>query len=389
MFLGVATKLSRQGYIVTQLVPLRRSAIEAAGHCLFRFNKLYNDGVPEQSDPALRGIAFHACAHRYILRLVDRQLRSDAEESRLGFAEGIASVSDFPARLVMEVRTLFDRWAERFELDLNAYLTSEEHAERSEQTFTPDLVYIRPSGLEIVDFKTFWVGLTETQARADWQTRWYIRNAMVEWPNCPKYIFTYHFVRLNAVLSVEFQPHELDDLQREIEAVQSRILESTRTGQWPATPGPACTYCNLACPALDNWPIVPKRLTASLATDVAGKLVAAEQMLKLAKKALKGYCAENGPLSVNGVIWDNRPSISRSYSIDVVLEVFKKLKIDRQAVEVIAAGGDLSLSHSALKRIFRLYPDAEQMLEGLAKEKTTYRFSAQRPGEDDDGDGDA
>jgi hypothetical protein len=366
------------------MIPLRRSAVEAAGQCLFRYNKLYNEGVPEQNDPALRGIAFHACAHRYILRLVDKRLVNDAEEAREAFAEGIAAIADFPARLVVEVRTLFDRWAEKFDLDVDAYLTSEEHAERSEQTFTPDLVYLRPTGLQIVDFKTYWVGLTEAQARADWQTRWYIRNAMIEWPNCGSYTFTYSFVRLNSSLSVTFQPHELDDLQREIEAVQGRILESHRTGMWAATPGPACSYCNLKCPAVDNLPIVPKRLDGPLALQVAEKLLAAEQLIKLAKKALKGYCAENGPVTVNGIEWANRPTVSRSIPVDAILDAFKKLKIDRQAAEVLAAGGDLTISASALGKIQRLYPELENLLAPHVREKTGYRFSARKPGDDEE-----
>lgn len=364
---------------------MRRSAIEAAGQCLYRYNKIWNEGVPEQSDPALRGIAFHACAHKYILRLVEKQLRADAEEARLAFTEGIASVTDFPARLIVEVRQLFDRWAERFELDVSAYVTSEEHTERSDQTFTPDLVYARPHHLEIVDFKTYWVMVTEQQAKTDWQARWYVRNAMREWPNFQTYVFTYHFVRLNTTLSVEFQSHELDDLQREIEAVQSRIVESHRTGEWSATPGPSCSYCDLACPAVDNLPIVPKRLTPALANEVAGKLLAAEQVIKLAKKALKGYCVEHGPIDVNGVVWDNRPSIQRTYPLDVVLEAMGKCKIDRQAAEVQAMGGDMTLSHSSLKKLFKQFPEFEQALKGKAKEKPMYRFSAKAAG-DEEGD---
>jgi len=115
-------------------------------------------------------------------------------------------------------------------------------------------------------------------------------------------------------------------------------------------------------------------------------VLVAEKQLKAVKKVLKESVTVDGPISVNGVVWDNRPSVSRSYPIDKVLEGFKKLKIDRQAAEVIAAGGDLSISQSALSKVFRLYPDLEPILAEAVKEKTTYRFSAKKPGDDEEDD---
>jgi hypothetical protein len=357
---------------------LRRSAIEAAGHCLFRYKQIWVEGVEDMSDYARRGIAFHACAHRYILRLVDKHLSQDREEAEAAFLEGLASVGHLPGRLVGEVRQLFDRWAENFELDLRWFLAAEERQERSEQAFTPDLVYGRPDCLEIIDFKTHWVALTEEQAKADFQAKWYLRNAMIEWPGFPQYRFTFIFVRLGVTVSIPYHPDMLETLSREVAGVQAQIETAERTGEWPATPGPACGYCELKCPIVDNPLIVPKRLvTLVQAQQIGGWILAGERMLGLAKKALKAFCAVNGPVDVRGVLWDNRPRNERRYPIGQVLEILQKRNI-------FGAFDELTLSHSALVPLFKRFPALADDLASVAIDKQTWRFSAKKPGGEDE-----
>src|SRR5436190_23706285 len=101
----------------------RRSALEAFA-CPRRYKALYVDGVPDASDPARRGSSFHAAAHRYIAALVRTKQESDFELARAALREGLAE-SITPAHLVAEVTDLFWRWVEKFELDLDAFLTVE------------------------------------------------------------------------------------------------------------------------------------------------------------------------------------------------------------------------------------------------------------------------
>ena len=178
---------------MSSLPILRRSAIQTATSCLYRYDKIWRQGVPDTSDLAAVGIGFHACAHRYIERLQVQGLPADAEEARAAFTEGIAAALT-PQRLVSEIRDLFFVWAERFELDTEWFLAAEEHQiGKTDQEFTPDLVYGRPTGVEIVDFKTFWHPLTEAQIRKDFQAQFYTYNAMRIWPNFPTYTFTHVF----------------------------------------------------------------------------------------------------------------------------------------------------------------------------------------------------
>src|SRR4030095_12974586 len=207
----------------TTLAILRRSAIEAAGNCLYPYKRIWVDGIDDMSGYAIRGIAFQACAHRYSLRLVERGLGQDQEEAEAAFLEGIASVGRLPGRLVAEVRQLFDRWAENFELELPWFLAAEERQERSDQAFTPDLVYGRPDCLEIVDFKTFFVAPTLEQAKADFQAMWYMRTAVSECPSFPEYRFTFEFVVLGMSISIAFRPEMVTTLTRQVAAVQAQI----------------------------------------------------------------------------------------------------------------------------------------------------------------------
>ena len=222
------------GESIVTLPVLRRSAIQSAKSCLHRFNQIWNLGVPDSNDYSLRGIAFHACAHRYIERLVQCQLPADEEEAKAAFSEGIAAALT-PAHLVPEVRGIYMKWAENFGLDLEAFVTAEEHQiGNNQQVFTPDLVYARPTGLEIVDFKTFFQPMTEAQVRSDWQARWYSYNAHRIWKNFPQYAFVQSYVRYGTSTRVVFTPGDLATFADEVTAIAETIRN--RAAQRGLTP---------------------------------------------------------------------------------------------------------------------------------------------------------
>jgi hypothetical protein len=354
---------------------------------LFRYKAHWVDGVPDQNDFSLRGIAFHACAHNYIMRLVELQIQSDADEARAAFKEAIAE-SQTPAHLVPEVHEIFLGWAEHFELDLQWFMAAEQHEiGKNQHTFTPDLVYARPTGLEIVDFKTYWVAMTEEQIRNDFQSKFYIYNARRIWPNFPTYTFTHSYVRFGSKVSVQFTENDLAPFADEVEAIVRTIQVAEERDEWPATPGPECAYCSLACPVVDNPMLVPKRLTVpEQAVLVGGTILAMEAWVRTAKKALKAYCAGNGPITVKGVEFDNRPVMQRSYPIDQVLAEMKALGVDADAAVLATDNYSLTISHSALAKIFRAYPMLEERLQVAQRQKLTYRFGAKKPGADEDED---
>lgn len=368
-----------------QMVPVyRRSELESiAQGCLHRHKSLWLDGVDDSSDISLLGIAFHAVNHRYLLRLVEKKLPFDHEEAQQAFIEGMA-IAQLPARLIPELRMVWTFHAAKFAFDPERFLAAEERGVEEGVAWTPDLVQAHPesNALEIVDFKSGWAPpMTEADLRENFQARVYSRYARDRWPNFGEYHFTLHAVRFNKRVTVAFRAEDLDVIDIEIQAAITTIELAKETNSWPAIPGPACRFCQLACPIADNKIAFPKRLSLEQREPVAGQVLVIEKALKAAKKLLKESVATHGPIDVHGVVFDNRPSISKTYPVDAILDAFKKLKIDRQAADVLSAGGDLTISASALKKVMRLYPELESMLAVSVREKTTYRFGAKQAGE--------
>jgi len=364
----------------------RRSELEAiVDGCLLRYKALWIDGVDDSSDISLIGVAFAKIKHLYVMRLVDKGLPQDAEEAHDAFIEGVA-ITQLPARLIPETRDLWEFHASKFALAVDRFVTAEEKDASGQVAFAPDLVLAHESNtLEVIDDKSGWhPPLTEAELKTNFQARVYSRYARDRWPNFRQYDFTLYAVRFNKRVTVSFTQQELDTVDVEIQAAISTIELAKAANAYPAIPGPACRFCTLKCPVADNQMSLPKRLSLEQRLPVAEWLLVADKQLKAMKKLLKESVTANGPISVRGVVWDNRPSVSRSYPVDAILSAFQKLKIDRQASDVLAAGGDLTISASALKKIMRLYPELETMLQLSERQKTTYRFGAKKPGDDED-----
>lgn len=330
----------------------RRSALESFDGCPHRYNVLYNlctcghgyaahmmpDGacladpeghcacpgftpVEDRGDESQRGIAFHEAAFRYIDRLAKAQVPSDAEEASLAFQEGIA-LTQLPFHLVDHVARLWSRFVAWFELDLGAYLTGEERQETDRFTWIPDLVYVRPQGVEITDWKTYYKGLTRDQAVKEFQLKFYLVHAMDLWPGFPTYTFTFNFVRLAHQVSITLTPDQVEAFRDEVLAIDLALTEAERgTNTYPAIPGSHCTLCRLACPLVDNPARLPIRLTTKAEAEAAfGRVLVLEQELKTLKKSLGGWCYQEGPLWFRGQEYAHRATTSRRFKLSDVRE---------------------------------------------------------------------
>jgi hypothetical protein len=367
----------------------RRSALEAYDGCPYRYDQLYNQGVEDRGDESQRGIAFHEIAFRYIDRLAKAQVPSDAEEAALAFQEGIA-LSQLPAHLVHEVAKLWRRFAEWFQLDLQAYLSAEEQQESERFTWIPDLVYVRPQGIEIKDWKTYYKGLTELQARREFQLKFYLVQALDIWPNFPAYTFTFNFVRIGYEVAVTFTPDEIEDFRPEVEAILLLLEEAERTQNWPAIPGSHCTLCRLACPIVDNPARLPVRLnTKAEAMQAAGEIMALTQRRKVLTKALAGWCNQEGPIVVKGQEFAHRSSTSKTYPALDVLDLLGA-RYDEAGLRRLLVSATAVTKADPLKLL-----KGDDDLAALAKTTTRWRFSDKKAGaigdadqNDDDDDND-
>lgn len=331
----------------------RRSALESYDGCPYRYNQLYNLGIEDRGDESQRGIAFHEAAFRYIARLVKRRLVADADEARAAFIEGVA-LTQLPAHIVHEVARIWERFAEYFELDLDAYMAAEEQQEDERFTWIPDLVYVRPRGVEIKDWKTYYKGLTDVQARKEFQLKFYLVRAMDIWPGFPTYTFTFNFVRIGYEVSVSLTPDAIEKFRPEVESILVSLEAAEKTQSWPAIPGSHCTLCRLKCPIVDNPARLPARFTNGQdAADAAGEILALEQRLKALKKALAGWCNQEGPVTVKGQLFSHRSNELRGYAAGTVVDLLRDSYPNRLAPDgetLLDQGNLLQVSAGAIKK---------------------------------------
>lgn len=303
----------------------RRSSIESFGGCPYRYDQTTNKGVIDKGDESIRGVTFHEAALQYIRRLAAKHLASDADEAQAALIDGLA-LSNLPHHLLSEVSKIWGRFAEWFQLDLDAYLSSEELQETDRFTWIPDLVYLRPMGPEIIDWKTYFKGLTRQQALKEFQLKFYLLMALKLWPGFPTYTFTFNFVRLGYEVRITLTPDEIEKFSPEVEGALAALEEAERTGQYPAIPGSHCTLCRLACPLVDNPARMPIRVgTKTEAESMAGQILVLQQKLKTYSKALQGWVGAEGPLVVNGQQFLFRESEVRKFQAVKVLDVLGKV----------------------------------------------------------------
>lgn len=366
-----------------QLKIYRRSELEAikptidSVGCLFRFDKIWNRGVDDSSDVSLVGIAFHAIQHSYIMELLENHISQDQELAQKAFVQGVTSAQT-PSRLLPEVQALWDWHAPSFELPIERFVAAEERGTVGDVGFTPDLVLGHPeqNALEIIDFKSGWhPPVSEDALKVLFQARCYSKYAQDRWPGFSGYRFTLNAVRFKKSVSVTFTPTELDAVELEVRAAIATIEHARETNQWPATAGPSCSFCSLDCPIASQIQTLPIRLLKDDVPKLASWLLVADKQLKAAKKLLKAAVGVYGPLTVNGVEWNNRPSQSKAYPIQALMDVLQ-MRGGMGAFE----DKSLTISYSALKKLFKMYPGLEDDLAGVVQSKTTYRFGAAKPG---------
>ncbi len=370
--------------------------------------------IEDRGDESQRGIGFHEIAFRYIARLAQARTQADAGEASLAFREG-AALAQLPSRLAGQVARLWGRFTEWFHLDLDAYFAAEEMQVsafclsctwRGDEadvvwkgsgsptdpalatcpecggpavgaTWIPDLVYVRPHEVEVIDWKTFFKGLTETQARQEFQLKFYLWQALHLWPGFAHYRFTFNFVRLGWQVSIRFTPEEIEAWSDEIKGIVLSIEESKRTNNYPAVPGNHCGVCRLVCPVVDNPFRMPVRITSQAERDaVAGQLLAGESKLKQLKQLLKGHCELEGGFSHAGQVFGFYETTAISYPADEVLQWLKDRKIDTSQIRLSADSLGKLVNPKHAPQAFLEFLDAQKA------ERKSWTFRHRKIGDD-------
>jgi hypothetical protein len=354
----------------------RRSALEAFS-CPRRYKALYVDQVPDESDPARRGSAFHAAAHRYILALKHAAQASDLELAQEALTRGLAETIT-PPHLAHEVTDLFWRWAESFELDLDALLMVEERQQDAEgHTWQPDLVYAFDDVLEIRDFKTHFAIFTDARAAAEFQAKFYCWQARRLWPGFSRYRIVFVFVRYGVDVAAEFDVPELEYFETSVAGIVGAIRHAAETNDFPAIPGASCGVCSLTCEVAEHPERVPLRLISKVSAERAlGVKLAMTAALRSVDQALNAYCLEHGPVTCNGMEIAHRPAPKMEFPAEGVYQVLHAAEIPPK----------FPVSKSALRSYLttKKFSHVREPLEALAKVTPGSRFAVKRAGYDEE-----
>lgn len=356
----------------------RRSALEAFA-CPRRYKALYLDGVPDESDPARRGSAFHAAAHRYINALHTARQTSDLELAQQALTHGLAETIT-PPHLAHEVTDLFWRWAESFELDLDALLFAEGRQTDDEgYTWQPDLVYAFDDVLEIRDWKTHYAIFSDARAAAEFQAKFYCWQARKLWPGFSRYRIVFVFVRYGVDVAAEFDVPELEYFETSVAGIVAAMRRAGEMNDFPAIPGASCGVCTLQCDVANHPERVPLQLLSRVSAERAlGVKLAMTAALRSIDQALQAYCAEHGPVETNGMEIAHRPAPSTTFPAAGVYEVLHAAEITPK----------FTVSKSALRSYLttKKFSHVRAPLEALATVTPGSRFSVKRAGYADEGE---
>jgi hypothetical protein len=302
----------------------------------------------------------------------DVRPRARAARAHDGLAETIT-----PPHLAHEVTDLFWRWAESFELDLDALLLVEEK-QRDDQghSWTPDLVYAFDDVLEIRDWKTHFAIFSDARAAAEFQAKWYCWQARKLWPGFSRYRIVFVFVRYGIDVSAEFDVPELEYFETSVQGIVAAIRHAGETNVFPAIPGASCGVCSLTCDVAEHPERVPLRLISRVSAERAlGVKLAMTAALRNIDAALQAYCTEHGAVTCNGMEVAHRPASKQEFPADGVYQVLHDAGIPPR----------FTVSKSALRSYLttKKFSHVRAPLEALAKVTPANRFSVKRVGHDD------
>lgn len=346
--------------------------------CPARYHKLHVEGLPDMGDPARRGATVHTANELYLAALVRCHEVSSPELADLALHEAIVLEST-PAHLIPDCEFLWANHTERFELDLDAFLEAEQRRVVGNLSFKTDWTYARPDAIEIHDLKTHFQQLTPDAAKKDLQARMYAFLASKVWPGFATYSFTYHFIRLNAALTVSFQPSELDAIGRQLDAHQEAIRVAGDRNEWPAAPGQQCSYCSFACPAVDTAARVPVRLLSPTeAEETASDLVLLTSVVGQKKRLLENWCNLNGPVIAADHEWAHRLGEEVAYPARPVLDILENVAADTSK---------LTFGSTALRSYLKAkkWAGISEELAALAQKTPKTTFGAKKLGHVEDG----
>lgn len=364
----------------------RRSAREVFSQCRARYKGEYLDGLSSDSLVARRGSTFHKAREHYIRELWRTQQAADFELAAAALAQALIELP-IPYAEEQDVRDLWARWTERFELPLQQFVAVETDKLTAFSTVLRyDLVLVpSPDTLLIDDAKTSYQVPSEDALEHGFQANFYLTAARLLFPGFLRYAMRFDYIRHNAQITVELTASELDVCEAAILTQDAAMALAESTQTFPATGGAHCGYCTIDCPLVDHAAYQRSRCNSDTdAMLVADEIAALSQGIAQRREALRSYADQHGPIESSGVRWAHWPQAKTTYPAQAVIAVLDQAKTPYA----------LTLSLTAVKPLVtskKKYAHVAEAIKALGTTLTFTTFGAKQTAllEDLAEDGDA
>lgn len=173
-------------------------------------------------------------------------------------------------------------------------------------TGRPDVLEIDGRVATVRDYKTGWAIDPETELRGSFQGRWYAKLVFDNYPQIHTVRLRWEYERWSQIREVAIEKGDLPDIDAMLAALAARIRRSRLTDEWPASPGKWCSLCPSPqrCPIPDQYRGEGLVTSQESADAVAELLLSLEAIRTKARKSLRAWCDEHGPIEIGGMRFD-------------------------------------------------------------------------------------
>lgn len=197
---------------------------------------------------------------------------------------------------------------------------------------------------------------------------------------------TMHSLRTGASVTVELKEGDHEETRARLLAERTRLggMLEDASFAWDPAPGTACGICRLSCPAAGQALAAGAPLRAESpghARDLLAQVVILDEFRKRLMKPLRGFASQHGAIENNGMVYEARPTVSRTYPMGETAVVLEAAGIPSGAV--------LKVDGKLLKKAIGKNRELAEAVAALEIRKTSERFSVHKagpPDEDEEGD---
>lgn len=326
---------------VEQYPKLRQSLLSSFDACALaaRFDLEYRKFDPEpphnvrewSSHPQARGSIFHRVAAKCLEEMsAQGEERIETDVAQAILLECLRQhdvepdeVMPLPMSEVKDLYWVVTKWANDNTFSIADLVSVEERMSATlrypdpqggfiERTITgqTDAVFGHGDNAVVIDWKDTWAlpGPTDLSFDGYFQQRVYAWLVMKTYPAVQSVTLREFYPRFSEVREATLFRYQMDEIEAELAALVERFDRAVDTDTWKPAPGKHCSYCPrpTACPIFPTARDEGQITSEEEAEKVAAQVIVADAALTKAKKALRAYASEHGPIPVKDAKEPNR-----------------------------------------------------------------------------------